>query len=122
MRLIVVSNRLPVTVKKDGNGYSFKQSSGGLVTALSGLQKVSSFVWIGWTGMEVPPEDKSSVMSQLKELNCVPVFISDNLAKQYYSNFSNGFSFLILEFYGLSFTISRLNTTMKTLKDINRLI
>jgi trehalose-6-phosphate synthase len=51
-RLLVVSNRLPVTVTKDAKTqeYSFQMSSGGLVAALSGLKKEMSFTWIGWPG------------------------------------------------------------------------
>jgi trehalose 6-phosphate synthase len=45
-RLIVVSNRLPVTISKDDKGeYHFKMSSGGLVSALSGCKKTMSFTW-----------------------------------------------------------------------------
>lgn len=53
LRLLVVSNRLPVTVNKDSKSgeYDFKMSSGGLVAALSGLKKMMSFTWIGWPGM-----------------------------------------------------------------------
>jgi trehalose-6-phosphate synthase len=52
LRLLVVSNRLPVTVNKDEKTgeYDFKMSSGGLVTGLSGLKKMMSFTWIGWPG------------------------------------------------------------------------
>lgn len=52
LRLLVVSNRLPVTVNKDQKTgeYNFKMSSGGLVTGLSGLKKMMSFTWIGWPG------------------------------------------------------------------------
>lgn len=55
LRLLVVSNRLPVTVKKDTatNQYEFKMSSGGLVAALSGLKKMMSFTWIGWPGRAI---------------------------------------------------------------------
>jgi hypothetical protein len=53
-RLIVVSNRLPVTIMKDANGeYQFAMSSGGLVSALSGCKKSMSFTWIGWPGKHV---------------------------------------------------------------------
>lgn len=54
LRLLVVSNRLPVTVNKDPKSgeYNFKMSSGGLVAALSGLKKMMSFTWIGWPGKE----------------------------------------------------------------------
>lgn len=52
LRLLVVSNRLPVSVSKDPSTsqYNFKMSSGGLVAALSGLKKSMSFTWIGWPG------------------------------------------------------------------------
>jgi len=51
-RLIVISNRLPITITKkpDGNGWNYKMSSGGLVSALSGLKKEMEFTWIGWPG------------------------------------------------------------------------
>jgi trehalose-6-phosphate synthase len=50
LRLLVVSNRLPLTISKDEKEYSFKLSSGGLVSALSGLKKMMTFTWIGWPG------------------------------------------------------------------------
>jgi trehalose 6-phosphate synthase len=59
-RLIVVSNRLPVTISKDENGeYQFAMSSGGLVSALSGCKKKMSFTWIGWPGKHVSRLDIS---------------------------------------------------------------
>jgi len=50
--LLVVSNRLPVTMTRDPvtGGWSYKMSSGGLVAALSGLKKEMRFTWIGWPG------------------------------------------------------------------------
>lgn len=54
-RLLVVSNRLPVTIKRNSKeneeGWTFELSSGGLVSALSGLKKLMSFLWIGWPGI-----------------------------------------------------------------------
>lgn len=49
-RLLVVSNRLPVTITKTNGDYSLKMSSGGLVSALSGCKKMMTFTWIGWPG------------------------------------------------------------------------
>ena len=50
-RLLVVSNRLPVSMAKDADGnWQYKMSSGGLVSALSGLKKMMTFTWIGWPG------------------------------------------------------------------------
>lgn len=64
-RVIVVANRLPVTISKDERGtYQFKVASGGLVSALSSLKKEMPFIWIGWPGMLtiylLPSERQSS--------------------------------------------------------------
>ncbi len=54
-RLVIVSNRLPISVKKaeDNGSWSFQLSSGGLVSALQGLQKTTKFLWIGWPGKQI---------------------------------------------------------------------
>ncbi|WRT63373.1 alpha,alpha-trehalose-phosphate synthase [UDP-forming] 1 [Kwoniella shivajii] len=90
-RLIVVSNRLPVTISKDDKGeYHFKMSSGGLVSALSGCKKTMSFQWIGWPGKDIPMADREIVNKRLlDEYNCVPVYLSDELADRHYNGFSN---------------------------------
>lgn len=50
--VLVISNRLPVTIqRKDDGSYEYAMSSGGLVTALSGLKKTTNFKWFGWPGM-----------------------------------------------------------------------
>ena len=55
-RIVVVSNRLPVTVEQEPEGFRVEPSSGGLVTALRPLLKESAGVWIGWTGTNESPE------------------------------------------------------------------
>jgi trehalose-6-phosphate synthase len=68
-RLVIVSNRLPVNIKKESDGtWSSKMSSGGLVAALSGL-KMKSFLWIGWVGCEVAAEDQKEVEKLLLEVS-----------------------------------------------------
>ncbi|CAG8458650.1 2852_t:CDS:2 [Acaulospora morrowiae] len=88
-RLLVVSNRLPVTVSKDESGYTFKMSSGGLVSALSGLKKTTPFTWIGWTGLHIPEEERQDVTKKLGEHSCLPVFVDEDLADRHYNGFSN---------------------------------
>ena len=51
-RLLVVSNRLPITLQKLHDDWTYTMSSGGLVSALSGLQQTTSFLWIGWPGKD----------------------------------------------------------------------
>ena len=46
--LHVVSNRLPITIKRSPDGsYSCQKSCGGLVSALNGLSETSRFLWYG---------------------------------------------------------------------------
>lgn len=89
--LIVVSNRLPVTISKDANGeYHFKMSSGGLVSALSGCKKSLSFTWIGWPGFLIPHKDRPLVDKRLKdEYSCQAVYLADDVADKHYNGFSN---------------------------------
>ncbi|KAG9127242.1 Trehalose-6-P synthase/phosphatase complex synthase subunit [Ceratobasidium sp. 392] len=90
-RLIVVSNRLPITISRDAKGeYHFKMSSGGLVSALSGCKKSMSFIWIGWTGLYIPPKDRALVDKRLmEEYSCQAVYLDDDLADRHYNGFSN---------------------------------
>lgn len=92
LRLLVVSNRLPVTVGRDSktNDFTFKMSSGGLVSALSGLKKMMSFTWIGWPGIDVPEGERKHMEDRLlNEHSSMPVFVSDDLAEDHYNGFSN---------------------------------
>ncbi len=89
--LIVVSNRLPITISKDAQGeYHFKMSSGGLVSALSGCKKSMSFTWIGWPGFFIPPKDRPIVDKRLmEEYSCQAVYLDDDVADRHYNGFSN---------------------------------
>jgi alpha,alpha-trehalose-phosphate synthase [UDP-forming] len=51
-KLVIVSNRLPVSLsQKDGGEWEIKPSSGGLVTALAPVLRNSGGLWIGWPGV-----------------------------------------------------------------------
>lgn len=90
-RLLIVSNRLPITIRRsEGGKYEFSMSSGGLVTGLSGLSKTTTYEWYGWPGLEVPEDEIPSVKQRLKdEFNATPVFMDDMLADQHYNGFSS---------------------------------
>lgn len=97
LRLLVVSNRLPVTITKDASGtYQYKMSSGGLVSALSGLKRMMKFTWIGWPGLDIPVEDRALVQKELLEKHsCMPVFIDDDIADMHYNGFSNRYVYAL---------------------------
>lgn len=91
--LVIVSNRLPITITRDEQtgSFQYKKSSGGLVTALTGMGG-RDFKWIGWTGGEVTdPEERRIMTNDLEtQYNCIPVFLNDKDADDYYNGFSNG--------------------------------
>ncbi|EGN98939.1 glycosyltransferase family 20 protein [Serpula lacrymans var. lacrymans S7.3] len=89
--LVVVSNRLPITINKDASGeYHFKMSSGGLVSALSGFKKSLNFTWIGWPGFFIPLKDRPHVDKRLmEEYSCQAVYLDDDVADRHYNGFSN---------------------------------
>lgn len=90
-KVLVVSNRLPVTIKRSPKGdYDYTMSSGGLVTALQGLKKSTEFQWLGWPGLEIPDNEQDRVNTDLmNKFNCTAIFISDTIADLHYNGFSN---------------------------------
>lgn len=93
-RLLIVSNRLPLTIKRSDDGhYDFSMSSGGLVTGLSGLSKTMTYEWYGWPGLQVPEAEVSDMKEKLKqECDAHPVFIDDDLADKHYNGFSSTYA------------------------------
>lgn len=87
-RILVVSNRLPVSLKSEREGkFTFTASSGGLVSALKGVQ--TKMVWIGWPGLSISPKHQEEICQALMRRNCCPVFLPESTAHDYYSGFSN---------------------------------
>lgn len=50
MRLVVVSNRLPIVIEQRDDAWTVRSGSGGLVTALAPLLNRVGGTWIGWPG------------------------------------------------------------------------
>ncbi|KAL6045672.1 Trehalose-6-P synthase/phosphatase complex synthase subunit [Balamuthia mandrillaris] len=92
-RLLIVSNRLPLTCKKDPKteSWSFARSSGGLVAALSGLS-YSRFIWIGWPGIHIDNEEERREIEKelLEKHSCMPVWLPADIMDKYYNGFCNG--------------------------------
>ena len=91
-RLLLVSNRLPVTATVDGTGVHVEHSSGGLATGLRGPHERSDSLWIGWPG-ELPKmraKRRAELDDRLSELRCVPVHLSRTEIRRFYDDVSNG--------------------------------
>ncbi len=89
-RLVVVSNRLPVTVNTSGSEPFIEHSSGGLVTALSPVLQQYSGYWIGWTGTE-RSEDIERLFDEFSSghYELVPLYLNSEERNNFYLGFSN---------------------------------
>jgi trehalose 6-phosphate synthase/phosphatase len=85
-KVILVSNRLPVTIRRvRGNGQTLAVSSGGLVSGLAPLHEKGDGVWIGHPGEA--PDDKTR--QELLDRRLVPVDVPPRLYRAYYEGYSN---------------------------------
>lgn len=91
-KLVIISNRLPVTVSKNGGKLEFTHSSGGLATAMTSLDSGLERVWIGWPGIaadELSEKDKTAIIKKLRSYGCVPVFLTHKQISFFYEKYSN---------------------------------
>jgi trehalose 6-phosphate synthase/phosphatase len=91
-RLTIVSNRLPVTVSIRGDRVRVTPSSGGLATGLRGAHERGVGSWIGWPGdtSALTPEQLNRFRADLEHQRLVPIELSADDVKLYYTGFSNG--------------------------------
>jgi trehalose 6-phosphate synthase/phosphatase len=92
-RLVIVSNRLPVSIERRRGALHFQPSIGGLATGLGSFYKSYDSVWVGWPGIIVNKKegDEKEVIEQrlLSEFHCQPVFLSQGDVEDYYHGFCN---------------------------------
>ncbi|WP_437835276.1 bifunctional alpha,alpha-trehalose-phosphate synthase (UDP-forming)/trehalose-phosphatase [Sorangium sp. So ce1153] len=90
-RLLIVSNRLPVTVRVEQGDVAVVPSTGGLVTAIRGPHERHGGLWLGWPGdvSRLSAEQRQEVEEQLARLGTVPVHLTASEVRRYYDGFSN---------------------------------
>lgn len=92
-RLLIVSNRLPVSISRRKTSLKFQPSPGGLATGIASLVESGyRSLWIGWPGIageKVSAEDKRDIQRHLKELNCHPLYLTQKDIDNYYYGFCN---------------------------------
>ncbi len=96
-RLIIVSNRLPFSIDREGDEVKFRQSSGGLVSAIKSYfennrqqEEITEKLWIGVA--DFPQEDWNNfAVNQVKEYDfeIQPIFVDKQVYNDYYNGFSN---------------------------------
>ncbi|HSX24117.1 MAG TPA: bifunctional alpha,alpha-trehalose-phosphate synthase (UDP-forming)/trehalose-phosphatase [Candidatus Saccharimonadales bacterium] len=91
-QVTIVSNRLPISVRKTDGELEFYPSVGGLATSLASYTKDKKNNWVGWPGIvseELTDEDKETIGSELIKHNCYPVFLSQKQVDGFYNGYSN---------------------------------
>jgi trehalose 6-phosphate synthase/phosphatase len=91
-RLLIVSNRLPVTVHKRGGDLRVVPSVGGLATGLGSIYSTYDALWLGWPGVSgrnLQTADRERISDLLHDIRCEPVFLSDTEYEKYYNGFCN---------------------------------
>jgi trehalose 6-phosphate synthase/phosphatase len=100
MRLLIVSNRLPITVVEEKGTLNFKESVGGLVSGLKSYleapinspssQPINDYTWLGWPGITVGQKMKEKLSSKVySEYHAYPVFLSEKIMDKFYHGFCN---------------------------------
>src|ERR1700742_3214674 len=98
-RLIIISNRLPFSIDRDGDKVTVRQSSGGLVSAIKSYfentnekeKVITEKLWVGVA--DFPREDWQAVeneQNQNGDFKVQPIFAFSD--KQLYDDYYNGFS------------------------------
>jgi trehalose 6-phosphate synthase/phosphatase len=96
-QLIVASARLPVAVNRAGGegrgapgGWQVSDSPGGLATAMRAVAGQRPFMWVGWPGAAVPPDERAEVSQALDQIGgVVPVFLEKKEVQGWYEELSN---------------------------------
>jgi trehalose 6-phosphate synthase/phosphatase len=83
--ILVVSNRLPITIQKGLRSLEIRPSAGGLVSALEPVLRRRGGTWIGWPGADLGDEKLPS--DDNYELRAVP--LAEAEVTRYYHGFSN---------------------------------
>ncbi len=93
-RLVVVSNRLPVAIRRGQDGsWEVHRGSGGLVTALAPVLRDRGGLWIGWSGAsKVSGRDLDRILRERgirAGYSLKAIDLSDEEITKYYHGFSN---------------------------------
>ncbi len=120
MKLIIISNRLPVKATKFKESFRFTRSEGGLTTGLDSLDIKMERCWIGWPGVNIEtPQEQAVIEKQLKKKSLYPVFLSNTDIEEYYEGYSNSKIWPMCHYF---FSLIQHETThWESYKKVNRL-
>jgi trehalose 6-phosphate synthase/phosphatase len=96
-RLIIVSNRLPFSIDHDSEALKLRQSSGGLVSAITSYfennhtqQDITGKLWVGVADFPQEDWDRLVITQPIRyDFDVQPLFVDKQTYNDYYNGFSN---------------------------------
>lgn len=93
-RLVIISNRLPVVIEREGETLQVTPGCGGLVTALAPVLRDRGGLWLGWSGSSDRDKEQEIVelITQAQAVSgftCCPISLMKEEVDRYYHGFSN---------------------------------
>jgi trehalose 6-phosphate synthase/phosphatase len=122
-KILIVSNRLPVSVIKGPHKTRLSPSPGGLATGLSSVSKSYQGYWVGWPGVRsenLTAQKKTEITRRLlTECKCYPIFLSRSHVDNYYLGFSNKTIWPLFHYFPVRTVYE--NRFWETYKQVNQL-
>jgi trehalose 6-phosphate synthase/phosphatase len=99
-RVLIVSNRLPVSVVRRDSEVKLERSSGGLATGLAGVHARSGGVWVGWPGDagDLAADEQAALAERLRQWRLAPVPLTAEEVEGFYESFCNGVLWPVLHY------------------------
>jgi trehalose 6-phosphate synthase/phosphatase len=91
-KIYIASNRLPLSIQKEGDELTLTPSVGGLATGMSSIYKDYGGLWIGWSGIasdDLTDDEIKTIDEKLVAEQCMPIHLTREEINLYYEGFSN---------------------------------
>lgn len=91
-KIHIVSNRLPLSIKKEDDSFNLSPSVGGLATGMRSIYKEYGGKWIGWPGLskdDLTDDELLTIDEKLVGEDCLAVHLTSEEINLYYEGFSN---------------------------------
>ncbi len=101
-RIIIVANRLPITIEEKKGAWHFEPSVGGLATGLRPLYESSDCVWVGWPGISLKRrKNEEEITARLLAERCYPVSLSQQDIDAFYHGICNRTIWPLFHYFSL---------------------
>ena len=115
---MVVSNRLPVSVRTRRGRSKLERAPGGLVAALDPALRERGGTWVGWPGGPLPAGDPLERIGREFGYRLVPVRLSQSELRRFYLGFANGTLWPLLHSFPTRMRLDR--DEWASYEDVNR--